>query len=189
MKKFIFVMLVLGVTYFSFIGSSVEQSFAQDGKNEIILSDIELILVFSVSILVVIGIFLYLARHSFSRKKDEYEKGEFASKKNRDKEKYRSEWSSDDFSFGFSNENSKDDEFRKNHQNSTLPDFYKILGVSHDASQDEIKNRFRRLVKEWHPDKHKGQSTEKRMAEINKAYEVLSNEKTRKNYDRYFNAT
>jgi len=182
-------MLVLGVTYFSFIGSSVEQSFAQDGKNEIILSDIELILVFSVSILVVIGIFLYLARHSFSRKKDEYEKGEFASKKNRDKEKYRSEWSSDDFSFGFSNENSKDDEFRKNHQNSTLPDFYKILGVSHDASQDEIKNRFRRLVKEWHPDKHKGQSTEKRMAEINKAYEVLSNEKTRKNYDRYFNAT
>lgn len=189
MKKFIFVMLVLGVTYFSFIGSSVEQSFAQDGKNEIILSDSELILVFSVSILVVIGIFLYLARHSFSRKKDEYEKGEFASKKNRDKEKYRSEWSSDDFSFGFSNENSKDDEFRKNHQNSTLPDFYKILGVSHDASQDEIKNRFRRLVKEWHPDKHKGQSTEKRMAEINKAYEVLSNEKTRKNYDRYFNAT
>lgn len=182
-------MLVLGVTYFSFIGSSVEQSFAQDGKNEIILSDSELILVFSVSILVVIGIFLYLARHSFSRKKDEYEKGEFASKKNRDKEKYRSEWSSDDFSFGFSNENSKDDEFRKNHQNSTLPDFYKILGVSHDASQDEIKNRFRRLVKEWHPDKHKGQSTEKRMAEINKAYEVLSNEKTRKNYDRYFNAT
>ena len=189
MKKFIFVMFVLGVTYFSFIGSSVEQSFAQDGKNEIILSDIELILVFSVSILVVIGIFLYLARHSFSRKKDEYEKGEFASKKNRDKEKYRSEWSSDDFSFGVSNENSKDDEFRKNRQNSTLPDFYKILGVSHDASQDEIKNRFRRLVKEWHPDKHKGQSTEKRMAEINKAYEVLSNEKTRKNYDRYFNAT
>ena len=182
-------MFVLAVTYFSITGSSVEQSFAQDGKNEIILSDSELILVFSVSILVVIGIFLYLARHSFSRKKDEYEKGEFASKKNRDKEKYRSEWSSDDFSFGFSNENSKDDEFRKNHQNSTLPDFYKILGVSHDASQDEIKNGFRILVKEWHPDKHKGQSTEKRMAEINKAYEVLSNEKTRKNYDRYFNAT
>ncbi|KKL98310.1 hypothetical protein LCGC14_1825670, partial [marine sediment metagenome] len=59
--------------------------------------------------------------------------------------------------------------------NSTLPDFYKILGVSHDASQDEIKNRFRRLVKEWHPDKHKGQSTEKRMADINKAYEAGRN--------------
>ena len=139
--------------------------------------------------MVVIGIFLYIARHSFSRKKDEYEKGEFASKKNRDKEKYRSDWSSDDFRFGFSNKNSKDDEFRKNRQNSTLPDFYKILGVSHDASQDEIKNTFRRLVKEWHPDKHKGQSTEKRMSEINKAYEVLSDEKTRKNYDRYFNAS
>lgn len=189
MKKFIFVMFVLGVTSFSISGSSVEQSFAQDGKNEIILSDSELILVFSVSILVVIGIFLYIARHWFSRKKDEYEKGEFASKKNRDKEKYRSDWSSDDFRFGFSNKNSKDDEFRKNRQNSTLPDFYKILGVSHDASQDEIKNTFRRLVKEWHPDKHKGQSTEKRMSEINKAYEVLSDENTRKNYDRYFNAS
>jgi len=180
-------MFVLGVTSFSISGSSVEQSFAQDGKNEIILSDSELILVFSVSILVVIGIFLYIARHSFSRKKDEYEKGEFASKKNRDKEKYSSDWSSDDFSF--STKNSKDDEFRKNRQNSTLPDFYKILGVSHNASQDEIKNTFRRLVKEWHPDKHKGQSTEKRMSEINKAYEVLSDENTRKNYDRYFNAS
>ncbi len=180
-------MFVLGVTSFSISGSSVEQSFAQDGKNEIILSDSELILVFSVSILVVIGIFLYIARHSFSRKKDEYEKGEFASKKNRDKEKYSSDWSSDDFSF--STKNSKDDEFRKNRQNSTLPDFYKILGVSHDASQDEIKNRFRRLVKEWHPDKHKGQSTEKRMSEINKSYEVLSDENMRKNYDRYFNAS
>ncbi len=187
MKKFIFVMFVLAVTYFSITGSSVEQSFAQDGKSEIILSDSELILVFSVSILVVIGIFLYIARHSFSRKKDEYEKGEFASKKNRDKEKYSSDWSSDDFSF--STKNSKDDEFRKNRQNSTLPDFYKILGVSHNASQDEIKNTFRRLVKEWHPDKHKGQLTEKRMSEINKAYEVLSDENTRKNYDRYFNAS
>jgi len=182
-------MFVLVVTYFSILGSSVEQSFAQDEKNEIILSDNELILVFSVSILVVIGIFLYIARHWFSRKKDEYEKGEFDSKKNRDKEKYRSEWSSDDYSFDFSSKNPKNDEFRKNRQNSTLPDYYKILGVSHDASQDEIKNKFRRLVKEWHPDKHKGQSTEKRMSEINKAYEVLSDEKTRKNYDRYFNAS
>ena len=58
-------MFVLGVTSFSISGSSVEQSFAQDGKNEIILSDSELILVFSVSILVVIGIFLYIARHWF----------------------------------------------------------------------------------------------------------------------------
>ena len=189
MKRLFFILFVLGGIYFLILELSMEQSFAQEEKNEIKLTDNELILVFSVSILVVIGIFLYMARHWFSRKKDEYEKGKFASKNNRDEEKYRSEWLSDDYSFGFSNKNSKNDEFRKKSQNSTLPDYYKILGVSQDASQNEIKNRFRKLVKEWQPDKHKGKTTEKRMSEINKAYEVLSDEKTRKNYDKYFNSS
>ena len=92
MKKSIFVILVLVVTFFSILGTKIQQSFAQQEKNEIILSNNELILVFSVSILVVVGIFLYMARHRFSQKKDAYEKGEFASKNNRDKEKYSSEW-------------------------------------------------------------------------------------------------
>ena len=188
MKKIIFVIFVLVITYFLILSSNSEHSFAQQEKNEMVISDDELILVFTVSILTVIGIFLYIARHWFSRKKGEYEKGEFASKKNRDNEKYRSNWTSDDYNFGFSSKNSYD-EFRKKHQNSTLPDYYKILGISHDATQDEIKVRFRTLAKEWHPDKHKGKITEKRMSEINKAYEVLSDEKARRNYDRYFNAS
>ena len=50
-----------------------------------------------------------------------------------------------------------------------------------------FRARFRDLVKEWHPDRNKGKFTEKRMSEINKAYEILSDEETRKNYDDYTN--
>src|SRR5690606_6973419 len=56
--------------------------------------------------------------------------------------------------------------------------YYKVLGVSRDASQAEIKRAYRRLAKEYHPDKYQGdkETAEKRMAEINQAYEVLGNE-------------
>ena len=70
----------------------------------------------------------------------------------------------------------------------TKNDYYKILGVSRDASEDEIKKAFRKLAMKWHPDKHPGEKkaeAEKRMKEINKAYEVLSNPEKRQNYDRY----
>ena len=54
---------------------------------------------------------------------------------------------------------------------------YSVLRVSEDASPEEIKQAYRRLVKLWHPDLHPDDmSAEKRMAEINEAYTVLSDQ-------------
>ena len=65
-------------------------------------------------------------------------------------------------------------------------DFYDVLGVSRDASQEDIKRAYRRLSKELHPDKNDGgKDSEKKFKEVNEAYEVLSDEKKRKNYDQF----
>ncbi|KAI8926426.1 hypothetical protein BC831DRAFT_456653 [Entophlyctis helioformis] len=68
-----------------------------------------------------------------------------------------------------------------------IRDYYKILAVRRDASQREIKKAFRKLAQEWHPDKYSGDLTpeqvQKKMSEINQAYEVLSNEELRARYD------
>ncbi|ANZ75240.1 BA75_01873T0 [Komagataella pastoris] len=82
-------------------------------------------------------------------------------------------------------------QFRQPPQQKVTPknDYYKILGVSRDADEKTIKKAFRRKIKEFHPDKYKGDleshELEDKMAEINNAYEVLSNEKTREKYDKY----
>ncbi len=62
-------------------------------------------------------------------------------------------------------------------------DYYKILGVSRDATQDEIKRAFRELAHKYHPDKNGG-SAEK-FKEINEAYQVLSNPEKRQQYDQF----
>ncbi len=65
-------------------------------------------------------------------------------------------------------------------------DYYKILGVSKDASADEIKKAFRKLAIKYHPDKNKGnKEAEERFKEINEAYAVLSDPKKRKEYDAF----
>ena len=79
-----------------------------------------------------------------------------------------------------------DDEFRKSLSANNLPDYYEILQVNMNTSQDEIKNQYRILAKKWHPDREKSLDAEKKMAQINMAYEVLSNLKRRKMYDQYF---
>lgn len=64
-------------------------------------------------------------------------------------------------------------------------DFYKILGVSKSASLHDIKKAYRRLAKELHPDKNKGDSeAERKFQDLGAAYEVLSDEDKRKKYDR-----
>ncbi|TNM86500.1 hypothetical protein fugu_006730 [Takifugu bimaculatus] len=64
-------------------------------------------------------------------------------------------------------------------------DPYKILGVTRAASQAEIKKVYKRLAKEWHPDKNKHPGAEEMFIKITKSYEILSNEDKRNNYDRY----
>jgi curved DNA-binding protein len=63
-------------------------------------------------------------------------------------------------------------------------DYYKILGVSKSADQDEIKKAFRKLARLHHPDANKGdKASEEKFKEINEAYEVLSDPEKRKMYD------
>lgn len=62
---------------------------------------------------------------------------------------------------------------------------YETLGVSKDASGDEIKKAYRRLARKYHPDINKEPDAEDKFKEINAAYEILSDEKKRAQYDQY----
>jgi curved DNA-binding protein len=60
---------------------------------------------------------------------------------------------------------------------------YETLGVSQSASADEVKKAYRRLARKYHPDINKEAGAEEKFKEINAAYEILSDEKKRKQYD------
>src|SRR5919108_2732180 len=62
-------------------------------------------------------------------------------------------------------------------------DYYKTLGVSKNASTEEIKKAYRKLARQYHPDVNKTAGAEKRFKEINEANEVLSDPAKRKRYD------
>lgn len=64
-----------------------------------------------------------------------------------------------------------------------IKDLYKILGVSYDATADEIKKAYRRLAMKFHPDRNKSAGAEDKFKEIQKAYDTLFNSETRKKYD------
>ena len=66
-------------------------------------------------------------------------------------------------------------------------DFYKILGVERDASENELKKAYRKLAMKWHPDKNpdKQEQAEKKFKEVSEAYEVLTDPKKKEIYDRY----
>jgi len=63
-------------------------------------------------------------------------------------------------------------------------DYYKILGISKTATQDEIKKAYRKLAMKFHPDKNQGnKKAEEKFKEISEAYEVVGNGESRKKYD------
>lgn len=65
-------------------------------------------------------------------------------------------------------------------------DYYKILGIDKNASEGEIKSRYRKLAKQWHPDKNPGnKDAEEKFKEISEAYAVLSDPEKRKKYDMF----
>ncbi|MBI3213736.1 MAG: DnaJ domain-containing protein [Mycobacterium sp.] len=64
-------------------------------------------------------------------------------------------------------------------------DYYDVLGVSRDATADQIQQAFRTLARKYHPDVNKDPAAEDRFKEVNEAYHVVSDPDTRKRYDRF----
>lgn len=151
------------------------------------ISEADQIPIFIIAVVIILGIFLFLARHAIFRRKNEYDDEDWQSKKNRDYEKYHSEWMSDEQEFSGKKKKVIDEnEFLESLQGKNIPDYYVILEIQKNSSQSEIKKQFRILAKKWHPDKKHGPDAEKKMAEINMAYGILSNQKNRKLYDQYY---
>ncbi|THU60782.1 hypothetical protein C4D60_Mb07t16370 [Musa balbisiana] len=64
-----------------------------------------------------------------------------------------------------------------------VQDYYKILEVDYDATEEIIRSNYIRLALKWHPDKKKEESATSRFQEINEAYKVLSDPVKRREYD------
>jgi len=64
-------------------------------------------------------------------------------------------------------------------------DYYDVLGVSRDASKDDIKKAYRKLAMEYHPDRNDDPDAEQKFKEVTEAYEVLRDDEKRRRYDRF----
>ena len=148
------------------------------------ISQEDLILTFTIASIVVVGIFVYLARNIILRKKTKYDKSNLASKQDRDYEKYHSDWTDEEV-FGSRKSTINANELREMYNKKSLPDYYSILGLTDNASGIEIKNQYRKLAKQYHPDRN-NESTQEKMSEINKAYEVLSDAVLKVEYDKFY---
>lgn len=165
----------------------------------------DLVLIFAVSIAAVVGIALYISRDAIARKKTSYDRGAYESQRDRDYEKYHSEWGDETAAGhagtgdlggddgGHDADADAEAEFAPRGAGSgRSAGYYGVLGVGRDAAQDEIKRRYRELAKEAHPDRagagggggaEAGGDAGRRMALINEAYGVLSDPGRRRRYD------
>ena len=171
---------ILSVKFFYDSGAQVNPPSA---VSDYYVSPQDLYTMFAVAIIIVTGIFIYLARHIILRRKTSYDDVILDSKKDRDYEKYHSEWSEEEV-FGSHKRNTEAKEFREMYNDNSLPNYYLVLGLTNDSSSSEIKNQYRKLAKQYHPDRNKDSSEEK-MAQINKAYEILSDKKLKAQYDKF----
>ncbi len=64
-------------------------------------------------------------------------------------------------------------------------DYYEVLGINRQATDEEIKKAYRKLAFQYHPDRNSEASAEAKFKEVNEAYEVLSDSQRRSNYDRF----
>ncbi len=175
---FLIVMVIVG-------GFQTAYAQSEELNMELVVSDEEKIMLFSGFIIVILAVFLFLSRDIILRKKTSYDKEELESKKDKTFEKYHSDWGDDYEELGQRRNTKEDKEFREALNNDELPNYYEVIGVSKDATPDEIKKKFRELVKKTHPDKTR-ENSEEEMAELNKAYEILSDKEKRDRYDKYF---
>lgn len=67
-------------------------------------------------------------------------------------------------------------------------DYYEVLGVKRDASEDDLRKAHRKLARQWHPDMNKSPEAAQRFAEIQEAYDTLSDKEKRAAYDRFGHA-
>lgn len=67
-------------------------------------------------------------------------------------------------------------------------DYYEVLGVSKNASAEDLKSAFRKLALKYHPDRNKDKGAEEKFKEINEAYQILSDDEKRAQYDRFGHA-
>ena len=178
-----FSIFVISIIVFGGLHSASAQERNLDMELEV--TDDEKIMLFSGFIIAILAVFLFLARDIILRKKTSYDKENLESKKDKTFEKYHSDWGEDYEELGKRRNTKEDKEFREALNNDELPNYYEIIGVSKDATPEEIKKKFRELAKKTHPDKTK-ENSEDEMAELNKAYEVLSDKELREKYDKYF---
>ncbi|GAE04172.1 chaperone protein DnaJ [Paenibacillus sp. JCM 10914] len=64
-------------------------------------------------------------------------------------------------------------------------DYYEVLGLGKDASDDDIKKAYRKMARQYHPDVNKAADAETKFKEVKEAYDVLSDGQKRTRYDQY----